>query len=237
MMDLTFFSRLTFYALRLLTAVMVSALGQVSAMADPIPASVFTELVPGEPDRERLIPQGQTFFMQGQFERAQSCFNSYVQLHPQDPTGYFWIGRAAQQNGQNEQAARYYAHSETLAKQLGMDSDQLRVNLGNSLLKLNYFKEAIYDYERAIRINDKNIFAHFNLGKALLLTGQSNRALNEISKASELGYTDPSASLMRALALKNLGQLDESKREAQRFLDDPSVSPTSPLRDIAKSLL
>jgi tetratricopeptide (TPR) repeat protein len=175
--------------------------------------------------------------MQGQFEQAQSCFNNYIQLHPQDPTGYFWLGRAAQQNGQSEQAARYYAHSETLAKQLGMDSDQLRVNLGNTLLKLNYFKEAIYDYERAIRINDKNIFAHFNLGKALLLTGQSNRALSEISKASELGYTDPSASLMRALALKNLGQLEESKREAQRFLDDPSVSPTSPLREIARSLL
>jgi tetratricopeptide (TPR) repeat protein len=190
---------------------------------------------PGQPDQSRLISRGAEQIALGHFAAAEALFKEFTRIRPQDPTGYFWLGKVADETGRTQEAFHNYVDSLNRAKAIGMDSEELRLNLGNTLLKLGYYKEATYDFERAIEINSKNGFAHYNLAKLFLVTGQDSKALSELDYCSTLGMNDPHVSLFRAWALKRLGQLDESKREAHRYLEQTGPGEPKELQDFARS--
>lgn len=175
-------------------------------------------------DYDQLLKDGRFLLTQKHFSEAALCFRKYAHRYSNDPLVYFFLGTLADELGQLEKAVTLYARSLTLAKSQGLDSEELRINLGNTLLKLNYYKEAIFDYKRAIEINDRNQVAHLNLCKVLLLKGDYAEALNELNRLTELGLQEPSLPLLRALALKNLGQIKEGKREAAQYLEINSGS-------------
>jgi tetratricopeptide (TPR) repeat protein len=168
---------------------------------------------------EHLIVDGRAWLSQKRFDEARNCFERYAQRFGNDPLVYFMLGTLADESGDFAKAVPLYAKSLAIAKSRVLDSEELRINLGNSLLKLNYFDEAIFDYKRAIEINDKSQLAHLNLSKALLLKGKYAEALSELNRCTELGLEDPNLPLLRALALKNSGSAQEGKKEAMRFLE------------------
>jgi tetratricopeptide (TPR) repeat protein len=170
-------------------------------------------------DYEQLMDNGRFLLAQKRFPEAQACFKKYAERYSSDPLSYFLLGTLADESGEFLKAVPLYAKSLSLAKSQGMDSEELRVNLGNTLLKLNYYDEAIFDYKRAIEINNKNQAAHLNLGKALLLKGSYGEAIDELNRCTELGLEEASLPLLRALALKNSGRAEEGKKEALRYLE------------------
>jgi tetratricopeptide (TPR) repeat protein len=171
------------------------------------------------PDYEQLIKDGRFLLKQKQFPEAAQCFTKYAQRYSSDPLSYFFLATLADESGAFQKAVPLYAKSLNLAKSRGLDSEELRINLGNTLLKLNYYDEAIFDFKRAIEINYKSQAAHLSLSKALLLKGNYSEALNELDRLNELGLEEPSLPLLRALALKNLGRGREGKKEAARYLE------------------
>jgi tetratricopeptide (TPR) repeat protein len=201
----------------------------ISAFAAPDPAS-------GADDWRLLLKQGKQLLADRNYQAANQCLATYISHFPTDPSGYFWLGRVADDSGDSRKAINYYAKSLTLAKRLGMDSPELRVNLGNAVLKLNYLDEAIFDYQRAIEIDDKNMLAHVNLSKAFLLKGQYEKSLEQLSLCSQLGLVDNTLGLWRAIALKGLGRLDESKKEAQEYCENASGQDPPELKEIAAQL-
>jgi tetratricopeptide (TPR) repeat protein len=203
----------------------------------PIPTTptVQFNIDPGQPDLAHLISRGSELTAQGHSAEAESLFKEFIRIHPNDPTGFFWLGKVADESGRSQDAFHNYVESLNRAKAIGMDSEELRLNLGNTLLKLGYYKEATYDFERAIDINSKNTNAHFNLAKLFLVTGQDAKALSELDNCSTLGLNDSHVTLFRAWALKRLGQLEESKRAAGRFLEQAAQNEPKELQDFARS--
>ncbi len=187
-------------------------------------------------DSKLLLAQGKQWFAQRNYQAANQTLTTYVLHFPTDPNGYFWLGKVAENEGSWQKAINFYAKSLMLAKRLGMDSEELRVNLGNAVLRQNYLDEAIFDYQRAIEINDKNILAHFNLSKAFLLKGQYEKSLQELSSCSQLGLIDSSLSLWRAIALRGLGRLNESQKEAREYCENESDQNLPELRELARQL-
>src|SRR5262249_33649193 len=130
---------------------------------------------------EHLIVDGRAWLSQKRFDEARTCFEKYAQRFGNDPLSYFLLGTLADESGDFVKAVPLYAKSLAVAKSRVLDSEELRINLGNSLLKLNYYDEAIFDYKRAIEINDKSQLAHLNLSKAFLLKGRYSEALSELN--------------------------------------------------------
>jgi tetratricopeptide (TPR) repeat protein len=203
-------------------------------MAAP-PTGKWNTLEPGQPDLGHLIGRGAEMAGQGRLAEAEPLFKEFVRLHPNDPTGYFWLGKIADETGRTQDAFHYYVESLNRAKAIGMDSEELRLNLGNTLLKLGYYKEATYDFERAIDIDNKSVTAHLNLAKLFLVTGQDAKALEELNDCSSLGMNDSHVVLFRAWALKRLGQLEESRREAHRFMEQAPPNDPRELQEFAHS--
>jgi tetratricopeptide (TPR) repeat protein len=207
---------------------------ETPSLPKPPPNPYLHEVAPGEPDRENLIDRGESFYVQGRVLEAQDAFTEYARRHPSDPYGFYWLGKLSAEAGQTDRAANLYVKSEDLAKRAGMDASELRTNLGNALVKLGFLDEALYDYKRAIQMNPKDALARLNYAKLLLLKENFGPALQELNKANELGLDDQTIVLFRAMALRKMGKVDESKREAAQFLD---TAPNSELRGIAQSLI
>jgi tetratricopeptide (TPR) repeat protein len=204
------------------------------------PLVVFLLLVCHSPvlaaEPRLLLRQGRQLLAEQNYAEANQCLIKYVSNYPGDPNGYFWLGKVADDKGDPKTAMGYYAKSLVLAKKNGMDSEALRVNLGNAVLKLNYLDAAIFDYQRAIEINDKSMLAHFNLSKTYLLKGLYEKSLQELSLCSQLGLVDNTLTLWRALALKGLGRTYEAQNEAKEYYEAASGQDMTELRNIASQL-
>lgn len=178
----------------------------------PLPADPFIR-------GKLLIKQATDMISGGQLDAAIALLQKSMEYRKVDPTPQFLLGLIYDQKGNIQAALTNYTQSVQKAASLGMDSSQLRINLANTLVKLNYLKEAEFDYKRAIEIDDKNEVAHLNYGRLLLFKGDNAGAFRELQRAHELMSTDPNLPLYEALALKGLGNVEESRLQLQVFLE------------------
>lgn len=183
----------------------------------------FPNVPPNEQDPfirgKMLIRQATDLISSGQMDPAIGLLQKSMEYRRVDPTPQFLLGLIYDQKGNPQLALSNYSASVKKATALGMDSSQLRINLGNTLVKLNFLKEAEFDYKRAIEIDDKNEIAHLNYGRLLLFKGDYSGSFRELQRAHELMATDPNLPLYEALALKGMGNIAESRQQLQVFLD------------------
>ncbi|HEY9719074.1 MAG TPA: tetratricopeptide repeat protein, partial [Trichormus sp.] len=163
------------------------------------------------------IADGRQLLAQRRFAEAQAQFSRYVNSYPADPRGFFWLGVAQDEAGDPAGALKMYSRSLDDAKDLGMDSAELRTNLGNTLLKLNYIKEATYDFKRALEIDPTAIRAHLGLAQTALQTGLMQDALAQLQTCSEQGFTDPVMPFLKAKALLGLRRGNEAREQLQLY--------------------
>lgn len=91
-----------------------------------------------------------------------------------------------------------YAH-ETLTKLVERNSSNAFIwyNLGNVHLQMQEFHKAIDDYSEAIRYENNLAEAYYNRGLTLLFLGEKDMAMNDLSKAGELGIKESYAVIKR----------------------------------------
>jgi tetratricopeptide (TPR) repeat protein len=120
--------------------------------------------------------------------------------------------------GQSDLALTDYEKCIAVARnEHGMDCAQMRVDLGNLLCRLKYFREAVYDYRRAIEIDPRLTVAHWYLARALIEQGLWSQALEELNQCSQAGLNDPSIPFMKALALRALNDFNGALQELANF--------------------
>jgi|AGTN01.3.fsa_nt_gi Tfp pilus assembly protein PilF len=169
-----------------------------------------------------LLATGRHFIANGNAAQAVAPLTKAIETKPNSAAVYFWRAVAYDEMGEPKKAMHDYSKSLNICKSQGMDSAQLRINLGNSLVKLNYLKEAIYDYQRAIEIEPDNGVAHMHLGRALLFKGDYENAISHLRKCEEFGFNPNMLPYLKALALSGLGQVEDAKRELGQCLTEDS---------------
>jgi len=159
-----------------------------------------------------------------------------VKLRPRNLSVYFYRGLAYDESGDPSRAVKDYLESLDRAKTVGMDSAELRMNLGNSYMKLNFFKDAIVEYKKAIVIDPSNGAAHLQLGRVQLTNGDYSDALKSMRKAESLGYNDPGLPYLKALALAALGEKQEALGELEPLLHEDASQRSPQLSKLAEDL-
>jgi tetratricopeptide (TPR) repeat protein len=143
---------------------------------------------------------------------------SYIDKNAADPAGHFWLGLALDESGDPVHAILSYSNSLQAAAKNGRDSAQLRINIGNTYMRLRKPDEAILNYRRAIELEPESIKAHESLSQALLKSNRPKEALAELDKCAQLGAADPTLNYYRALALKSAGQERDARSQMEVFL-------------------
>lgn len=165
-----------------------------------------------------LLTEGKNLFAAGNVQGALNVFRQFSQNSPNNFAGHFWVGFMLDQSGDSKGALAAYSKSLDLAKSVGMDSAELRINLGNSLGKLGYTKEPRFDYERAIIIDSLNPLAYLGLSKCLIDAGEFDGALQAIARYESLNGRDITVPLLRGLALAGQGSLSAAQQQLRSYL-------------------
>ncbi|MEZ4535099.1 MAG: tetratricopeptide repeat protein [Cyanobacteriota/Melainabacteria group bacterium] len=100
----------------------------------------------------QLLESARRLIGEGRPQNALPVLAEAAAINSRDPEVHFWRGLALDKLSDYKDAVKSYAHCLTLAKTAGMDSSELRINLGNTLVKLNYLNEALFDYQRRSEI-------------------------------------------------------------------------------------
>jgi len=130
--------------------------------------------------------------------------SDYAARHDGSVSVWAWLGLMEDAAGQWK--AGEAAHRKALA--LAPDRDDLHNNLGYCLLKQNKKKEAIEEFQAALKINPKSVVASNNLAAAL---GSSSKK-EAVERLQSV--TDPaSAHSNMAAVLIEAGQYEEARKE------------------------
>lgn len=183
-----------------------------------------------------LLSQGKGLIGQGRFEESLPILSQAISLNNRSLEVWFFKGLALAETGKTKEAVSHYVWSLKLATLAGMDSAELRINLGNSLLKMGYFKEALFDYQRAVEIEPKNPIAYLFLANAFLSAGKYQEALEQLRKSDALGCHRPESAYLRSLALLGLGESEDARKELLPLLSESAKVQAPLVSRLAQSL-
>jgi tetratricopeptide (TPR) repeat protein len=189
----------------------------------------MTEFLANVNTGRQLISNGNPAFAVESLDKA-------VKLRPRNLSVYFYRGLAFDEAGDPSKAVKNYLESIDRAKTVGMDSAELRTNLGNSYMKLNFFDDAIVEYKKAIEIEPASGAAYMQLGRAYLAKGDYQTALKNLRRCDTLGFNEPTLSYLKALALAALKQEDEAVAELAPLLTEDAASRIPQLNRLAQDL-
>jgi tetratricopeptide (TPR) repeat protein len=145
---------------------------------------------------------GNSFRVMKQYDQAEQAYQKAIALDPAYLPAYVMLGNIYQDMGQlqkSEDAFRGAIAHRT------RDSDRFTVckafyNLGNTLVKMNRFQDAMSEYRHASEIEPKYDKPHYGLGFALVATKNKREALNEYIRAVELNPRSEARQPMLELA-------------------------------------
>lgn len=162
---------------------------------------------------KELLASGQKLIQENRSRESLPYLNQAIALNNRSLEVWFWKGLALDDLGRTREAVQHYVWSLKLASVANMDCAELRINLGNSLSKLDYLKEATFDYQRAIAIDPQNGLAYLHLAAAHLRAGRYQDALDQLRKGDALGFDRSRSAYLKSLAFLGLGQTEDARKE------------------------
>ena len=169
---------------------------------------------------EAVLKDGRKLIDMRRYEDAVIRFKQFSSMRPNDPIGYFWSGITLDEMGNYSGSEQAYREAASKADRQGMDSAEIRTNLGNALLKQNKVDEAIDSYKKAIEVNPLYAVAYLNMGRAQIEKGDATGALTSLNRCEELRFKGPHLAYYKAKALIAQGKKDEASVLVKRLLQD-----------------
>jgi len=160
-----------------------------------------------------LLNQARAYIQQGQPQQALSLSQQFIAIKPLEPEGYFWEGVAYDNMMQTQNAVHVYEIGLQQVLAAGMDSAELRMNMGNDLLKLAQVDAAISQYKRAQEIDPGLPLIPLNLGRALVEKGDIDGALECFQRCEDLHFKPYQLSYYRAKAFIRAGRIADAKAQ------------------------
>ncbi|MEP7263794.1 MAG: tetratricopeptide repeat protein [Bacteroidota bacterium] len=113
-----------------------------------------------------LIKEGNTDYKKKNYPEAETKYRKSLQTNPQSATASYTLGNALYKQGKEAEAEQYYSGSAAMDKDKEAQADAY-YNLGNAKLKAQKYQESVDAYKQALKLNDKNEDARYNLAYAL----------------------------------------------------------------------
>jgi tetratricopeptide (TPR) repeat protein len=182
----------------------------------------LTAIDPSYQAQMAAIIEARRVLFQGDLPNAIQLLQSFCAKYPNNSDGHFWLAIAQKQANDLQAAENEYALSLESAKNDGLDSAELRNNLGNLLIQMDatkFVKEAEYNFQRAIEIDPDLSQPHENLGRLLLIQGRYPEALQELNTSNLSAHLTGRLCLLRALAYLALSNQAEAKAWLERCMD------------------
>jgi tetratricopeptide (TPR) repeat protein len=154
------------------------------------------------------------FALAGRLDESRATLFAVLSVKPDRADAYNNLGLMAAQEGNREQAIRYYSE----ALRIKPDYIQAHGNLAVSLFQQGRFEEASVHFAKVIEQEPRNGEAHFQLGFLLLLKGEPANAIPHFEQVLQMRPEMVVAELWLGLCLSLEGRLDEGQGHYERLI-------------------
>lgn len=147
------------------------------------------------------------FLATKEFSRAKEVCRNMLEIRPEFPRTYKYLGSIAYEEGDNQKADYYFS------KYLEFDPDSYEIynDLGLALLRQGDIDKALIKLEKAIELKPDFSEGYYNLGTAYAYQRKLDEAVHNWNKALILNYYDPATvhvNLAEALIFQ--GKIDQA---------------------------
>jgi Ca-activated chloride channel homolog len=115
---------------------------------------------------KNLIKKGNDDYQKKNYADAETKYRKSLEENPQSSAGSYNLGNALYQQGKAGEAIQYYSGSASMSND-PIEKAEAYFNLGNAQLKAQKYKESVDAYKEALRYNNKDEDARYNLVYAL----------------------------------------------------------------------
>ena len=130
------------------------------------------------------ISAGHRLYGKNQLDDALGEYEKAIKLDPGNPEAYYWRGRTRIKTGEHALALDDFLR----AVKLKPDYPEAYDNLGWLFARQKQYDEAILHLSRSIALKQDNAWAYFNRGRMYYHKGDTERAVDDLKKACDLGY-------------------------------------------------
>lgn len=160
-----------------------------------------------KPDFVYLINlKGVTLSRMGRFDEAIECYRRELEIDPNRTHAYANIGFAYASGGQYEDAVKYYRKALE-----SLDKPEIHNNLGDVLLRLEKYSEAVEEYKKVLLEIPDNAEIHNKLGFTFAYTGQYDEAIAHFKEALRIDPNHPGAKTNLELVTAERQKLQNKK--------------------------
>jgi tetratricopeptide (TPR) repeat protein len=178
----------------------------------PVPQAAVTNAV------WNVLQSGCQLLRNGEAVQALPLIQQFIAANPLEPEGYFWQAVALDKLHEFDHALQAYSKALTESTKVGMDSAELRMNVGNVLLKQGKTSQAIVQYQRAAEVDPGLPLVQLNLGRALLAQNDTAGALACFQRCEALHFEPVQLPYYRAKALLLAGRPEEARQQVRQAL-------------------
>ena len=165
-----------------------------------------------------MLKAGRALFEQQRYDEALIAFGKFRDQRPNNLAIHFWLATTLAALKRDQEAIREYTSCLNLAASIGMDSSEMRSNMGNALLRAGYIKEPLFDFKRATIIDARCPPPYLALAAALIDAGNFDEALSALDAYQKSGGLDIAALFLHGLALAAKDQYAPARRDLTAFL-------------------
>lgn len=155
---------------------------------------------------EAYLNRGLAHYRLGELDAAIVDYNQVLSIKPHDFRAYYNRGVANAAKRNNQEAILDYNLALTLIPQQSNDLlAEVYNDLGLAYFELTDLETAMSDFNLAVRLNNKNDRAYFNLGCTCARKGNNFAAINHFTQVIQLNPKNANAYVNRGVAYHRLG--------------------------------
>lgn len=168
-----------------------------------------------------ILLAGATDFILGNYQQAELHLARYLSVLPSDIRARRLLGRVYLRLNDAEKALEALAD---MPKNENQDIQTLAL-IGDALVRNGDFDKGVMYYGRAIEKDPKNQSLRLALAKSYLKSGETEKALNELSQIKGGDKVIIEARQLRIMAALEQGQLAEALSQAKNLVEQHPGSP------------
>ncbi|MFN8480105.1 MAG: tetratricopeptide repeat protein, partial [Kouleothrix sp.] len=154
------------------------------------------------------LHRGAAYLDKNDLSNAIRDFTTYINLNPNEDTGYYYRAQSLQRLGDPDQALANFAKAIALNPS---DAANYRER-GTLYTALNQSEKALEDYSRAITLAPRSAYSYKLRGKLYVAVSNYTKAIDDFSQAITLRQSDAESLQLRATAYQAIGE--EAKAQA-----------------------
>ena len=166
-------------------------------------------------NEKKLLRKGNENYKEKDFQDAEMQYRKSIELNPRSYPGNYNLGNALYKQEKQDEAIQYYSGSAAFNSDSKAKADAY-YNMGNAYLKSEKYQESVDAYKEALKLNQNDDDARYNLAYALSKLKQQQQQQQQQDKKDQNKDQQKKDEQQKDQENKDKHQQEQEQQQRQR---------------------